>query len=209
MALIYTSASVTPSKLDLLNAWVPARPWYSAGGLSAGELEKVAAYRFDDPVGEVGIEGFVLRGADGSLLHQVLTYREEPLTESAAWLVGTTEHSVLGTRYVYDVAGDPVGLTAFYTAVVTGGREADQVAHGETEPFPPSMTVRGSGTPGAHIGEFASVTGVDEGPVTSVRGGSQELLLVRVIGESVPGDVSTLTGEWPGGSGVLAGARRV
>jgi hypothetical protein len=204
MALIYTQASVTPSKQELLNRWLPARSWFS--GSSA---EKVAAYRFDDPAGEVGIEGIVLRTDDGTLVHQVVTYRGEALADAEPWLIGTTDHSVLGRRWVYDVAGDPVGLTALYAAIVTGGRQADLVADGASEASPPSMTVLGSGTPGAHVGEFAAVTSVEEGPVTVVHGGSQEVLLVRVVGGSLPDGVSTLTGEWPGGSGVLAGARRV
>jgi maltokinase-like protein len=203
MALIYPSASLAPTKQELLDAWLPTQSWYPGG-----PAEKVAAYRFDDPAGEVGIEGFVLRAGD-VLVHQVLTYRAEPLVEAEPWLVGTTEHSVLGTRWVYDVAGDPVGLTMLAATAVTGGRQADVVADGGTEPYPSAMTVRGSGTPGAHVGELAAVTSVGTGPVTVIHGGSQEVLLVRLIGESLPEGVPTLTGEWPGGSGVLAGARRV
>lgn len=63
MAVIH-EAELTPTRLDLLGQWVPTRPW--ANG--ATDLERIGAYRFDDPAGEVGIETFVLRAGD-RLLH--------------------------------------------------------------------------------------------------------------------------------------------
>ena len=93
MALIY-QAELTPSKIDLLAAWIPTRPWL--GDADVSTLEAVGAYRFDDPAGEVGIETHLLRSADGQVLHVPLTYRGAPLTGAEAALVGTMQHSVLG-----------------------------------------------------------------------------------------------------------------
>jgi hypothetical protein len=97
-------ATLVPSKAELVAAWLPGRPWFDG---PAASVRPVAAYRFDDPAGEVGIESHLL-DVDGRLVHVPLTYRGAPLPGAEEWLVGTMEHSVLGTRWVYDGPGDPV-----------------------------------------------------------------------------------------------------
>lgn len=57
-----------------------------------------ASFRYDDPEGEVGIETLIVRVADGELLHVPVTYRGAPLEGAEPWLMGTMEHSVLGSR---------------------------------------------------------------------------------------------------------------
>src|SRR5688572_30031266 len=122
MAIIHR-ATLRPSKLELVAGWVPGRPW---GGAAAGtEVEQLGAYRFDDPVGEVGTETFVLRAGD-TLLHVPLTYRGVPVPELAEYLVGTTEHSVLGRRWCYDACADPVYVAALAAAVLTGSPQAEE-----------------------------------------------------------------------------------
>ncbi|WP_344153667.1 maltokinase N-terminal cap-like domain-containing protein [Nocardioides koreensis] len=64
MALL-NKATLTPSKRELRDAWLPTRPWATG---EAADLRPVVAYRFDDPAGEVGLEGFLLGGVDGSVL---------------------------------------------------------------------------------------------------------------------------------------------
>src|ERR1700754_199567 len=102
MATIH-QATLTPTKLDLLSAWLPGRHWYP--DFTVDGLQRVAACRFDDPAGEVGVEMFVVRGTDGPLVHVPMTYRGAPLDDGELTLIGTTEHSVLGTRWVYDAVG--------------------------------------------------------------------------------------------------------
>ena len=121
MALLH-KATLTPSKAELMNAWLAGRPWLSA----PGDARPVAAYRFDDPDGEVGIETALLQTTDGSVVQVPLTYRGAPLDVAEDALIGTTAHSVLGTRWVYDGCGDPVWATAFATAVLTGSTQAEQ-----------------------------------------------------------------------------------
>jgi len=70
MANIY-KATLNPSRLNVLNAWLPSRPWFTG----VADVQRVGAYRFDDPAGEVGIEAFLLQAGDGSVLHTPLTYR--------------------------------------------------------------------------------------------------------------------------------------
>lgn len=111
MAVIH-QATLSPTKFDLLASWIGRQPWAGSGG----ELERLGTYRFDDPAGEVGVEGFLLRrGAE--TLHVVLTYRGAPLSGADDRLIGTMEHSVLGTRWVYDGIGDPVSQDALRRAL--------------------------------------------------------------------------------------------
>ena len=177
MALLH-DATIVPSKRELIAAWLPGQPW--AAGLP--ELRPIGSFRFDDPAGEVGVETILLRDEAGTVTVQVpLTYRGAPLAGAEAHLVGTTEHSVLGSRWVYDAPADPVYVAAVTDAIVSGGTGAEEYFEedGVRRTREPSATVAGSG----------------------VAGGS-ELVVVRVLGEPVDAD-AVLTGTWPGGSGVL------
>jgi len=187
MALLH-HATLTPSKPELLAAWLPSQPW--ATGISG--LKPFGAYRFDDPDGEVGIEAILLRGDAGEVLHVPLTYRAAPLDGAEDFLVGTTEHSALGTRWVYDATGDPVWRTTLAATVLTGGTGAAEYfeENGVRETREPSVQVAGSGAVG---GEVPADT---------------EILLVRRVGDEVEGD-AVLAGSWDGGSGVLAAVRVV
>lgn len=116
MAVIH-KATVQPSKDELLGVWLPRQPWGAAPDGLAG------AFRLDDPDGEVGIEVRLVRCADGLVRQVPLTYRPAPF--EGATLIDTCEHSVLGTRWVYDGATDPVAV-AVLVAVVRGGGGAAQ-----------------------------------------------------------------------------------
>ncbi|MER6157429.1 1,4-alpha-glucan branching protein [Streptomyces sp. NPDC001868] len=112
MALIHRT-TLTPTKLELLAVWLPTRPWY-VGGTAAPALTKAGGFRLDDPEGEVGIEFMVATDASGSApVHYLvpLTYRGAPLPGAEHALVGTTQHGVLGERWVYDGCHDPVLVT--------------------------------------------------------------------------------------------------
>jgi len=204
MALIH-QATLGPSKLTLLEAWLPNRPWFPGGP----GLRQLGAYRFDDPDGEVGVEGFLL-DAGGTALHVPLTYRSAPLAGAEDALVGTTEHSVLGTRWVYDAVGDPVWARVLATAVLTGGHEAEQLVEtgdGTLSPRGSTATVVGSGARPVVDVPTTDPTWRDDGPTTVVDAGGLELVVVRVVGTQVDAE-ETLTGRWSdGGPAVLAGVR--
>jgi hypothetical protein len=183
MALLH-DATLTPTKRELLTAWLATQPWWPGG-----QYVHLGAYRLDDPAGEVGIEGFIVGASDGTVVHVPVTYRGAPLDGADDHLIGTTEHSVLGPRWVYDGAADPVLVATMTATIASGGREADQEleSDGKREPRASSATVRGTGS-----GEPAD---------------GAELVLVRRIGEAVEAD-QTLTGRWrDGGPAVLAGLR--
>ncbi len=111
MAEIHENATLTPTKLELVEEWMGEQRWYAAKGRRP-RLRLLARWRLDDPQGAVGIETLVVadESAHGApVVYQVpLTYRGEPLGSADHALVGTTEHSVLGTRWVYDAPHDPV-----------------------------------------------------------------------------------------------------
>ena len=182
MAIIHR-ATLQPSKLDLLRPWLDARPW---GG--SGEVERVDSYRFDDPDGRVGVEGLLVR-RDGALLHVPLTYRAARLDQAPPnTLVGTLEHSVLGTRWVYDATADPVGVACFARALRGQQAQArlDVWEEGrllETRPATLHLSVVGS---------------------APARGGA--LSVHRELGEPRPpaADGASLLARWEDGEAVLA-----
>lgn len=136
MAIIHRTTLI-PSKLELLSGWLPSRPWYAGAG-RVPSLTKAGGFRLDDPDGEVGIEFMVVVDAagdaeDGSpvVYHVPLTYRDAPLDGADDALIGTTEHGVLGRRWVYDGTRDPV-LVAQLAALIQGTAEPQAQSIHET-----------------------------------------------------------------------------
>ncbi|NUR72166.1 MAG: hypothetical protein HOU81_15230 [Hamadaea sp.] len=196
MAVVYR-AELHPSKLDLINAWLPGRSWFQ--GPVGAPVDRVAACRFDDPAGEVGVEIILVRATEGPVYHVPLTYRGAPLPGGEANLLGTSEHSVLGTRWIYDAVGDPVYAAVLAAAIVSGGTEAEEYVedeHGQQQRREPSMTVRGRGLPGAVAARITVVREVVDGDPARVVTDGAELHVVRVVGTPVEG--ATLTATWPG-----------
>lgn len=190
MALLHR-ATLSPTKAELIAAWLPTQAW--AAGLP--EVAPLGGYRLDDPDGEVGMEGILLRSEDGAVVaHVPLTYRARPLEGAEAHLVGTTEHSVLGTRWVYDAEADPVWVATLTRTILDGGTNAEEYfeVDGERVTRAPGVTVLGSGGTAAEAAEAADVS------------------VVRVLDDTVgpvPEDDAVLTGRWDGGEGVLAVVR--
>ena len=196
MATIH-QATLTPTKLDLLSAWLPGRHWYPADTVAG--LQRVAACRFDDPAGEVGVEMFVVRDADGPLVHVPMTYRGAPLDDGELTLIGTTEHSVLGTRWVYDAVGDPVYVEALTSAIRTGGHEAEELV--ETDGGPqrrdPSMTVRGTGMAESSK-PIGRIVRVEDGDPAVVVATAARLDVRRVLTAAPADGPLSLVGSWAG-----------
>ena len=104
------ATTLSPTKLELLAGWMGRQRWYATKGHEP-RLRRLGGYRLDDPTGEVGIETIIVldEGGPEPVVYQVpLTYRGAPLAGGEAGLIGTIEHGVLGTRYVYDGPRDPV-----------------------------------------------------------------------------------------------------
>ncbi|SBT95321.1 hypothetical protein GA0115233_112913 [Streptomyces sp. DI166] len=131
MSIIHRT-TIKPTKLELLSTWLPTRTWYR--GSAAPELAKAGGFRLDDPEGEVGIEFMVVTDADGTAYHVPLTYRGAPLPGAEQALVGTMEHGVLGTRWAYDGAHDPVCVAALLA--LFEGRAEPQMQSVDSTPDP-------------------------------------------------------------------------
>ncbi|MDO3685238.1 hypothetical protein [Micromonospora sp. C28ISP2-4] len=219
MALLHR-AELRPSKLELLVPWLPGRSWFA--GEAGAEVTRVAAYRFDDPAGEVGVETLLVRAGDGPVLQVPLTYRGAPLAGADDFFVGLVEHSVLGRRWVYDACGDPVYPPLLAAAALADAGQAEEYfeVDGKREVRPASMTLTGSRTgrpvpappvspasaapvspalePAGPVSAGPAPAGPDDGGVTVVRVGDVELAVVR---RPVPADVPAaggLAGTWPG-----------
>lgn len=122
MGKIYPDATLTPHFREFLPEWVARQPWYTGTGVPV--LSPVGYFRFEDPEGEVGIETHLV--ADGSVLYQIpMTYRGAPLKEASFTeteaLITTAEHSVLGTRWIYDGVADPLWVSELLHLVRTNG----------------------------------------------------------------------------------------
>jgi hypothetical protein len=101
--------TMSPTKLELLDGWLPRQPWYAGDG--APDLTRVGGFRLDDPAGEVGIEFMFVRddaSGGGTTYHVPMTYRGAALPSAADALIGNGEHGVLGKRWIYDGVRDPV-----------------------------------------------------------------------------------------------------
>ena len=173
-------ATLSPSKQELVESWLPSRSWADGHRIA----EKVAEYRFDDPDGEVGVETILWRTEDGSVLQTPLTYRAAPLSGAEQHLIGVTQHSVLGQRWAYDGCGDPVWAATLAAGIVTAGQQSPMYFEedGRRIDIPARMQVRGSGAD-LDAPEITSVESVrDDDDVTAVRAGAVEIELARVVG---------------------------
>jgi hypothetical protein len=213
MSIIHRT-TLSPSKLELLTSWLPAQPWYQARGREP-DLAKAGGFRLDDPDGAVGIEFFVAtdQSADGAASYLVpLSYRSAPSDEAAGGLIGTTEHGVLGTRWVYDGTHDPVLITTL-VALLQGDAQAQAQSIHET----PDLTVTSQAAAGGRLAVLASAVAANGPDGTDVRvttaaadGGPAGDLIVRVHRVLQPGDSGTAAGRphvaatWqlPGGADV-------
>jgi len=128
MATIHDT-TMAPTKLQLLAGWLPRQPWYLDPGRPPA-LARAGGFRLDDPAGEVGIEFMLVTAGDRTYVVP-MTYRAAPLPEAEEGLIGTSEHGVLGTRWIYDAEHDPVAA-AQLLAFVIGAVEAQHQSESDT-----------------------------------------------------------------------------
>ncbi|WP_371623820.1 1,4-alpha-glucan branching protein [Streptomyces sp. NBC_01116] len=144
MATIHDT-TLTPSKLELLTGWLPRQSWYAGSG-ETPELVKAGGFRLDDPEGEVGIEFMVVAdtaGQDPVAYLVPLGYRGAALEGvPGEALIGTSDHGVLGTRWIYDGAHDPV-VRARLRALLRG--EAKPQQQNVSDAPDPTVIVHGAG----------------------------------------------------------------
>lgn len=131
MAILY-NVELSPGKIELVEEWLPKQPW--AAVEPGTKLSRVSSFRLDDPAGEVGVEFHLVKVADddgaaegaGTIYQVPVTYRGAPLAGAEDDLITEMDHPVLGHRWVYDGAADPVCVLETLRAIVTGGRSVDE-----------------------------------------------------------------------------------
>ncbi len=140
---LFHRAVIEPSKLEIIAQWAPTQPW---GPSADVPVEMVGAYRFDDPNGRVGMESFLVTAGE-TLFHVSLTYRDEPLEGGDEAFITETEHSVLGTRWVYDGLRDPQFTFMLAAVSMTGQGEALGMAVYDGRWFvaPTNVRIQGGG----------------------------------------------------------------
>ncbi|MFB7595079.1 1,4-alpha-glucan branching protein [Streptomyces sp. NPDC056160] len=196
MAVIHRT-TVKPTKLELLTAWLPTRPWYA--GSPAPELTKAGGFRLDDPNGEVGIEFMIVNDASGphpATYLVPLTYRAAPLGGTDHALVGTMEHGVLGPRWAYDGCHDPV-FVAQSAALIDGRAEPQAQSVSDT----PDREITRSHTAPAPV-PTAFTTARDTARATELTAGDGTLLRLHRLLTPAPGDGAPLP---PTAAGHVAG----
>ncbi|MYV99848.1 1,4-alpha-glucan branching protein [Streptomyces sp. SID3343] len=129
--------TMTPTKVELLTGWLPKQSWY-VGDAPTPTLVRGGGFRLDDPQGEVGIEFTIVvdvGGQDPVAYLVPMAYRGAPLEGAPAEaLIGTSEHGVLGTRWIYDGGRDPV-VTGRLRALLRG-EAVPQHQHDSDTPDP-------------------------------------------------------------------------
>jgi hypothetical protein len=194
---VHHPATIVPTKLELLQAWVPQQPWL--GDADASTLTKLGSYRFDDPDGEVGIETHLLGTLDGQVLQVPLTYRGAPRSGAEGSLITTMTHTALGDRWIYDGCHDPVYVTALVRTILTGGREADLYAATDAGLVlePATTHVRGSGSLTSTSVPALTAPAVSHNGTTTTIDAGIRLTLPRVIITATTVSNLALSGTWP------------
>src|SRR6478735_1603557 len=211
VAEIHTAASLSPSKIELVEGWMGEQRWYAAKGQQP-RLRRLFSWRLDDPEGEVGVETLILADEAGAepVVYQVpLTYRGEPLGSADHALVGTMEHSVLGRRWVYDGPHDPVYAAQLLELVQGRVRAASSKVSGAVEesvagvPQPSWSTEVHVRTSRVLSGEQSNTSVILDGDLPD---GHHTPLIVKVFRMLSPGENPDVVLQ---GALVDAGSRRV
>ncbi len=185
MAIVHKGASIVPTKTEMVTDWMPHQRWYHGKG-HVPQLRRVGGFRFEDPEGEVGCETLLLadEAVSPAVVYQVpLTYRPAPLEGGEHALLGTMEHSVLGTRWVYDGPHDPVYVGQLIATILGAGvSDVAQASVGSNAVATGSSTghVKGSVSSAAVLsGEQSNTSIICR--MTAPGGGPAEPVIVKVF----------------------------
>jgi len=197
---IFHRATITPTKAELMAKWVPTRPWGPPDGKA---VAVIGSYRFDDPDGRVGMETHLVT-AGGVLFQVPLTYRDEPLDGAADAFITEMDHSVLGTRWVYDGLRDPLFVVMLAGVAMTGQGEALGMAvyKGRWYISPSNVRIQGGGWTEEPVPVDRFQLDSDEANASVLHNDRFELTVFR---RPVPGPPPTigLTATWSDHSGAV------
>ena len=206
MSIVH-KATLTPTKKEIFGAWLATQTWCE-GDLTG----TIGSYRFDDPAGRVGIECVLLEVGE-SVVHLPVSYREAPLDGAEDFLMATTEHSALGTRYVYDACADAVAVRALLAAALTGATQEPMDVYDRgrlVDRRESAVTATGTGSWARNaVPHFDGVTIRSHGADTRVDAGSFGIVVKRVVDGSDADGAESIQVTWPDGAGVLVGVRHL
>jgi hypothetical protein len=193
-------ATITPTKAELIAQWAPTRPW----GPSADDpIDVIGSYRFDDPDGRVGMETHLVT-AGGTLFQVPLTYRDAPLAGAEDALITEMEHSVLGTRWVYDGLRDPQLVIMLAAVAMTGQGEALGLVQFNDRWYvaPSNVRIQGGGWTQERVPVDGFELDSDEATASVLHNDRFDLTVFR---RPVPGPRPAigLTGAWDGHDAVV------
>ena len=188
-------AVITPTKGETIARWAPTQPW---GPPADVPVRVIGSYRFDDPDGRVGMESHLVDAA-GALLHVPLTYRDEPVGGADEAFIGEMQHSVLGSRWVYDGLRDPLFVTMLAAFTMTGQGEALGMAVYEDRWYiaPSNVRIHGGGWTDERVAVDRFEPHTDDPVATVLRNDRFELTVLRrpVAG---PRPTMGMTATWEG-----------
>jgi Maltokinase N-terminal cap domain len=194
MALFHR-ATITPTKGELIAEWAPTQSW---GPPPDASIDVFGSYRFDDPDGRVGMEIHLATYGE-SVLQVPLTYRDEPLDGADDALIVKMEHSVLGTRWVYDGLRDPLLVVMLAAVSMTGQGEALGMAvyGGRWYIAPSNVRIQGGGWTQERVPVDGFELEHDDATGAVLRNDRFELTVHR---RPAPGPRPSigLTATWPG-----------
>lgn len=192
---IFHMATNTPPKSEIIAAWLYEQPWGPATG---APIDLVASFHLDDPDGQVGMQVFIVNVA--GVLHQVpLTYRAAAVPELEPAFIATMEHSMLGTRYLYDGLADERFVLVLAGVAACGYGQALGFANydGRWHAVPDQVLIQGTGAIGGRVAIDGFERSHGDGDTVVMANERLELTFFRSLGER-PLPAIGLTGTWAG-----------
>lgn len=176
MAIFHLSTN-TPTKDELIAAWVPKQPWGPAADVA---VESLGTFNLDDPEGKVGMQTHLMKAGD-ALFQVPLTYREAAVAGSEDALVGTMEHTVLGTRFVYDGLRDNTFLMLLAGVALTGQGPALGMAWANDRWYvaPSDVQLQGGGWKGGPVAVDGFASPDVQAETVTLRNDRFELIVFR------------------------------
>ena len=222
MAELHKGATITPTKPELVQAWMASQRWYAAKGTSPS-VRRLASWRLGDPAGEVGVETLVV--ADDSGPAPVVYQVPSPTACSRARAAARAGRDLSSTRCsadgVYDAPHDPV-YAAQLLELVQGRVRAESTAASDAfdetvvaQPGPAwtrAVTVRSSKVLSGEQSNTSVVLDCVDSEGTAVpvivkvfrmlsAGENPDVVLQSALVEAgsrrVPAVVGSVAGQWP------------
>jgi hypothetical protein len=203
MATIHTGTTMAPTKLELLGDWLPRQSWYLATRRPPA-LSRAGGFRLDDPAGEVGIEFMFVSDDEGTTYSVPMAYRGAPLPGAEEGLIGTSEHGVLGTRWIYDAAHDPVAVAQLLDFICGRTTAQHQSESDTTDPSVARQWPSGgrlvAATPlrvrNSEPGRTTVGVELTDAPTGRTLSGSLHLVRVLERGTAEEGELGRVDADW-------------